>query len=485
MTGTGQSAMAEGRKHALIAATLLACAALAAVPLLDIFNRIAYNPNEGWNAFNAALYQFPDKLYPDGNAFTFNNYPPLYFYILGILGNISGDYIFVGRVISLVSITLIAFLIHRISILIAGARSGILLIGPGLFFLYNLTAFRGYFALSDPQWLALLFTTWAMYLLLRSDASGRTDYRLEILAAILVVLGLMIKHNILAMPLSATIWLLFRDRKKFLAWSVAGALTFAGASLILLSVYGDNFVEQVLEHKRTFSMEKMVSFNIIVLKYFILTIPVGIFLFKYYKFSAGISLALISLIISLASGLVQMSGEGVWYNAYFEMLIWICIACPLAIHYAGLHSRPHVGKILILMVFVPFALLIPKTLMADLKYVANHRTELKTWQYMQSAARSAPGPVLCENLAVCYWAGKSNVVDFFNYDQKLKNGEDDSSIRQYLCSGKLSLVILGPQHDDRAVFYDIIGDSFNKSVVMGDFSILIPRDDPVGCPPAA
>ncbi|MBA3054887.1 MAG: hypothetical protein FP826_08120, partial [Sphingomonadales bacterium] len=204
MTGTGQSAMAEGRKHALIAATLLACAALAAVPLLDIFNRIAYNPNEGWNAFNAALYQFPDKLYPDGNAFTFNNYPPLYFYILGILCNISGDYIFVGRVISLASITLIAFLIHRISILIAGARSGILLIGPGLFFLYNLTAFRGYFALSDPQWLALLFTTWAMYLLLRSDASGRTDYRLEILAAILVVLGLMIKHNILAMPLKSS-----------------------------------------------------------------------------------------------------------------------------------------------------------------------------------------------------------------------------------------------------------------------------------------
>lgn len=484
MINTVRAAMSETRKRALVAGMLLVCASLAFAPLMDIFNRIAYNPNEGWNAFNAAIYQYPDRLYPEHDSFKINNYPPLYFYILGILGHISGDYIFIGRVISILSITLIAILIHRITILVSGHKSGVLLIGPGLFFLYNLTVFRGYFALSDPQWLSLLFTTSAMYLLIRSDAYGRTDYRHEVLAAILVVLGLMIKHNILAMPLSATIWLFFRDRKKFLAWSVAGLVSFSCAASILVGVYGENFVQQVLGHKRTFSTEKMVSFNIIVLKYFALTLPAGFFLIKYRNYSAPISLVLLYLSISLVSGSVQMSGEGVWYNAYFEMLVCICIACPLAIHYAGLNSQRYAVNLLILAVFVPFIVLVPKTLIGDIKYVSNHRAELKTWKYIESTAASAPGSVLCENLAICYWAKKGNVLDFFNYDQKLKNGEDDNSIRQYLCSGNLSLVVLGPQHDDRAVLYDKIYDSFKKSIAIGDFTILVPRDDPAGCPPA-
>ena len=481
MTSLTFSAKSTSQRRALIVAMILVCASLLIVPFMDIFNHIAYNPNEGWNAFNAKNYRNPAELYPDRHSFTINNYPPLYFYILGIIRRFANDYIYIGRIISVVSIVISTILIYRITRLISGTKSSILLLGPSLFILYNLTLFRGYFAMSDPQWLAILFMTSATYLLVRSDVYNKVDYTHEIIAALLVVFGLMIKQNVLSIPLAATIWLFYRDKKKFIAWSVAGVIAFSCASVTIIYIYGENFLYQVFGHERVFSLYKMIEYNTHYLTFFILPISVSLYLLKYIKYNHLLILPLISLAISVLSGFVQMSGEGVSYNAYFEMLICICITCPLAVYYSSLHSNRYLTDGFVLVILIPFLFLIPKTIIGDLKYTFNHQAELESCRRVEAIVKSAPGAVLCENLATCYWSGKDNVVDFFNYDQKLKSGEDEKPIRKLFCSGKLSLVVLGPEHDKRSILYSIIYDSFKQYLVIGSFSLLVPRENRTGC----
>ncbi len=42
-------------------------------------------------------------------------------------------------------------------------------------------------------------------------------------AALLMVAGGFVKHNLVALPLAAGLWLLLYDRRAFLAWSAAAA----------------------------------------------------------------------------------------------------------------------------------------------------------------------------------------------------------------------------------------------------------------------
>src|SRR5947208_2602275 len=57
------------------------------------------NRNEPWNAWfiDAALRGTP--LYPGAEELIVNNYPPLSFYVVGLLSTLTGDVIYAGRLI--------------------------------------------------------------------------------------------------------------------------------------------------------------------------------------------------------------------------------------------------------------------------------------------------------------------------------------------------------------------------------------------------
>jgi len=52
--------------------------------------------------------------------------------------------------------------------------------------------------------------------------------------------------------------------------------------------------------------------------------------------------------------------------------------------------------------------------------VRTDHEQLESYRALISRIAGVPGPVACEQLALCYWAGKSFEIDFFNYGQKLK-----------------------------------------------------------------
>src|ERR1700748_3688469 len=77
--------------------------------------------NEGWNAYNADAAMGARALYPSPDMLIVNNYPPLSFYVLGWLGKIFGASLYVGRVVSLLSVLGLAALIARVVRQLGGA----------------------------------------------------------------------------------------------------------------------------------------------------------------------------------------------------------------------------------------------------------------------------------------------------------------------------------------------------------------------------
>src|ERR1700733_5609665 len=110
--------------------------------------------NEGWNAFQAVNALGAGPLYPSPQALTSNNYPPLSFYLVGWAGRLFGDTIVAGRIVSLISVLVVAAEIFVVVRRFTGPGSLAPSIGTLLFLGFNVTLFRSYFGMNDPQWLA-------------------------------------------------------------------------------------------------------------------------------------------------------------------------------------------------------------------------------------------------------------------------------------------------------------------------------------------
>ena len=87
----------------LLAIAALGCIAgvIRAAAIIPL--HVSLDPNEGWNAYHTAAAMSGHGLYPDAGSFMVNNYPPLSFYLVGLLGHFTGDLIIAGRIISLAS----------------------------------------------------------------------------------------------------------------------------------------------------------------------------------------------------------------------------------------------------------------------------------------------------------------------------------------------------------------------------------------------
>jgi len=73
-------------------------------PLATLARYVPLDLSEGWNAFFAQIAMRGGELYagPAGSAII-DNYPPLSFYIVGLVGRLTVDNIFAGRALSLAS----------------------------------------------------------------------------------------------------------------------------------------------------------------------------------------------------------------------------------------------------------------------------------------------------------------------------------------------------------------------------------------------
>jgi hypothetical protein len=395
----------SARLSAAIVWSAIAVLAIAALPLLfrnmlAIPAHVPLDPNEGWNAAHALALLAGHGLYPPPQSLMVNNYPPLSFYLIAEIAR-HGDAIIAGRWLAL-----LAFLASGISIALAllrmdcEPRNALLAV---LFFATVLLITSDYVGMDDPQLLGHAVQLVALLLLLRERV---------VASAALFAVSLFIKHNLLAMPLGAGLWLLEQDRRtglEFILWGLAFTL---GGLVVFQLGFGTGLLGQLTSPR----LSSLPNLEEAAKHLWWIALPaaalVGLWPDRYGLFCAHYAAA------ALVLGLIFAAGDGVDANAFFDLAIALSLGAGLA---AERGRWP----------FLSAAAAVPLLIFLAVNFQDNDFFFTRAFR-AQSARdiaflKGRPGPALCDQLSLCLWAGKSAQVDVFNIGEQIKSGARDPS----------------------------------------------------------
>jgi len=420
---------------------------LLAGPVLTIPLHIPINYNEGWNAgFDTrAVTPGAGPLYPGPDSFVFDNYPPLGFFIVGMAGRMLGDMIEAGRIVALAALLGSAGLVGLCVRLLGGSPRAAVACCL-LLLLFACDYYRGYVAMDDPQWLAHCLMLGGLALLLRGGVArlraGDVSAWQVVSAASLMVAGGFVKHNLVAMPLSVTLWLFWLDRRAGLVWMIAACATVAAGLGAMDAAFGPVAFDDILHHRRIFRVH-LLTHAIGRLAPLLPMAAVVALTLRRRLAGDGAVLATLFCGIALVTGVVQRMGEGVYYNAHFETLIALCLGFGLVLTASSepppaLRSlRPwHLGPAsLCAIAMLPLLGATPWHLPIAWHDIADRRAREAAWQPVIARLAATDGKVGCLMLSLCAWAGKPFTVDLFNLTQSVMAGGPLDDFRAVTASG--------------------------------------------------
>jgi hypothetical protein len=409
--------------HASLAALGLLCAIGMWRVVAGIGLHVPLDPNEGWNAYHAAAAMSGHALYPGAHAYLVNNYPPLSYYIVGLLGLLVGDNIVAGRIVSLLSLAAIAWGMMVAARRMGASRTEAVL--PPLLFAAGLLLFTDYAGMDDPQMLAHAVATSGLVVLL---AHPRTTKILAV-AALLFVLAFFVKHAVVAMPIAATIWLFLRDRRSALRLAGFG-IAFLVLGLIMFRLtYGVSLLS-VIATARSYSFEALREGLLAWLRWSgVLFIGLAALLWL-RRNDPFVQLCAIYTGIATATGAVFLGGAGVDPNVLFDADIALALSAALLIAtFRGWQRAALVAVYAAPLLF--FAVTNEEWLAINLQ---RHPLRAEATVAGQDIAfmSERKGPALCEMLSFCYWSGKPPAVDVFNVGQQFetKTRSDAELVRE-------------------------------------------------------
>ena len=413
------------------------------------FLNVEIENNEGWNAYfaDAAMGKMP--LYPSVDQLITNNYPPLSFYIVGLVGRFIGDPVLAGRLLSLVAVvaiaTAIALSVRRLGG--SGVAAGI----SGAFFVATMSRFfMPYIGMNEPQLLSQAIMTFGFLWFLIAISNDRG----YIGPVLVMALAGFVKHNIIAMPLTAFLWLaLHRRREAVKCFCVAGIAIMTGIA-ICYALFGRNFFLNMLSPRHYSFKRSLTVFGELE------WVSVGLLasLYNAWARRSDASVQLCSWLIAIALGsyLLQKSGAGVDINAQFDLVIAVAMGLGLAFTQVSLWpiarrlGSEEAQAILLLAICV--RLLASKQFQpVRLIFDSSFRNEIAMRQQAMSDSiervRRIPGDVTCgRDMLVSYRAGKPFVLDAFNAHQRILAGAlPKDAIAARVAAGTLTIVEVDPR----------------------------------------
>lgn len=424
-----QSASLPAAPTRLTTVLIWSIAALAALflvwPVWRAFFPLEIWGNEGWNAYHADSAMRGAVLYPSPDGLIANNYPPLSYYLIGWLGRLFGDPLYVGRALSLLATLGIGGAAAAVVRQFGGTRAACLI--AGFWFVATLARFfEFYVGMNEPQLLGLAVMAAGLAWFLKRHADGRAVEP----AVLLMVLAGFIKHNFITLPLVALLWLWLDNWRLALRAALVGGAAAAVGLLICAWVFAPNFVADMLM-PRTYHLQRALS-TLGRLQFILPAMVLWAIWAWTDRRSAAARFTALMIGIALPLCLIQKSGAGVDENAQFELIFATAIGIGLA--YDGLRRDPlRTGWSPNRISLIVLGILIVRLLVSsrlEFAYV------LVSPQYRALAAENAavtraeasriatiPGPVACSNLVVCRMAGKPFVYDHFWVTQIVETGK--------------------------------------------------------------
>ncbi len=441
----------EPRKHALnpfYLATLVLLAMVAVwlvLPLAWLFAQAPRGYSEGWNALVALRAVGDLPLYPQDQTLHANNYPPLWFYVVGGLGALLGDNVVAGRLVSLAALLAVVGEIALVVRLLGGtwpvaAFAGLLFV-PGAMGLDQRTVGG-----NEPHLLAHAVMLAGLVVLLQGRGSGRHAAG----AAVLMVVGGLIKHNLLGLPLAVTLWLALNDRRALRIWLLAAGAAVAAALALLWLAYGAAVFDNILG-ARSYSLSRLRRMTRHGLAQLQIPLAAALLLVALRPRAPGAQLAGLYVACALLVASLLAGGAGTGLNLFFEPLIACCLAAGLLLQQAGRRVRAALAAALIFGV----GLHLPGDPIRILAGTSPVREAEAATRADHAFLATIEGRVMCETLALCYWAGKGLEVNSFNARQGfLARGHDEQVLLDLLANGELAAVQLTsaePGRDDERI----------------------------------
>ena len=442
-------------KFAVLALMLVLIVALLRFPLRRIGSDSEINYNEGWNAYKQALVQHGVPLYgarPDPLTGP-TTYPPVSFHVIAWLARLHhGDPVSTGRWVSLFSLLATGVFIGLI-VRELGADAVVAAFSTLLYILGIAVFLPDRLGMNDPQLLGEAFSAAGLYGYVRSRR--RDSVRLLWVSAFAFCVAGFTKQNLLAFPAAAGLDLLLRSRKRFAIWlgaMVGFACLFTG---LALAVDGRYFLAHLLFH-RGYSLDDALASAT---QYYLVTFQAIMLVAIVWTLCRMRSSPLLAAAFVFANALafVLAGGDGVDLNIYFNAFAAMVMICGVAVAEfggsnigpglaeAGL-ARGHSGMkaaALMTALFLCISIGVPDRLQAD--HLAARLLSRDNGEFNAAVAvlKATPGPALCENLLLCYRAGKPYSFDTFVASDQLEAGDlRDDAVPGLLRSRNFSAVEL-------------------------------------------
>ncbi len=392
-------------------------------PLLSIEALPSRNYNEGWNAYRQWMTVQGQPLYGARNALWTTNYPFLSFHIIGLLGRTKANMVLTGRIVSFASLLAVASCFGG---MVRGAtgswRSAVY---GGLLLMASLAAYDGSARVADdPEMLSAAFASFGLF------AAWRATRGLPwlALAGLAFSCSLFTKHDYIAFPLSVAVYLLFTHNWRGLAvFGVTGVA--ASAALLALSFHldGQYFFAEFLA-KRAYASGNLFSELWRYLLHF--SVPLGIAAVALWWVrgieARGFLLTLLLFTHLLAIGFA--GGDGVAANVFYPALIADLLTCIMAICRLQ-RDGSHFFKPALLVISCVTAIIVPFQVHTDI--ASQRRLPGSTAAARQAIAllQTLKGPAICEDILLCYEAGKPLDYDpYYVRDQIVIGHEPEAGI---------------------------------------------------------
>ncbi len=391
---------------------------------------VPFDPNEGWNAYfaQAAVHGSP---YPAASSLMTNNYPPLSFYFIGLLG---GDAIITGRVVALIS-----FLFVAATVVLATLRMGCTWMEAtfaGLLFMSCLLLTSDYVGMDDPQLLGHAVAMAGFLVMLREPRIPRA----MVIAALIFTVAFFIKHNLVLLPVAAGVWLFFLDRRLGITFAASG-LAFL---LIGMGIFREMFGVGLFTQLAAPRFYHAANIGVVLWEWLPwAAAPIGgaVLLTVLARRDQYASLCTIYAAIALSAGILFVGGDGVDVNALFDADIALSLSAGVLLNRTVRNaSRPALAVVYALPLAILVLLLSPDWRMSEY-WLHPMADDVDTARNEIALIRNAKGPVICEMLSLCYWAGKPAEADLFNLGQQYATGaRSDAALASLLDHRAIAIV---------------------------------------------
>jgi hypothetical protein len=382
-------------------------------------------PTEGWNAYLQDAAAAGRPIYPAADSLAGNNYPPLSFYVIGFLGRVLGvDNLFVGRAVSLIALGAIAIEIFLAVRILVGGRAGAA-IGALWYLAIMARNSTVYIGTNDPQIAGEAIMGPALvWFLSRSRAKTSPTP-----ALLLMVLAGFWKHNMVAIPVTAILWL-FAIRSRF---AIRATVTSAAACALGIAccvvVFGTEFLSNLLA-TRQYALSNLIG-NLGHLQWPTLALVIWAgWAFDARKSEAARFTAL-HIGASLVACLLQWFGHGVGLNAEFDLILALGIGIGVVftrIETTRVARCIGAGASRDLMIAALLLRLVASDRQETALLILSSQFRSAVYAHQQAIlADSAdvaamPGDVACEVKLVCRQAKKPFVVDEFKMEELVATG---------------------------------------------------------------